>query len=118
VHADGHGGDRRVVHGELRGNIKCGRDPSKLPAKNVSSLARDPSDGTFWAGQNYGLGISRYDPATGNVTQYWNATFGEQLAAEPVSNIQAWGSGASRKILVGFHTNAGLAGAVGVFTGK
>jgi hypothetical protein len=106
-----------LVHIDAWGNTNADATP-KLPAKNVSSLVRDPSDGTLWAGQNYGLGISRYDPATGYVAQYWNATFGDQLAAEPVSNIQAWGSGASRKILVGFHTNAGLAGAVGVFTGK
>jgi hypothetical protein len=106
-----------LAHVDAWGNINVDATP-KLPAKNVSSLALDPSDGTLWAGQSWGLGISRYDPATGNVAQYWNATFGDKLAAAPVSNIQAWGSGASRKMLVGFRMNAGLAGAVGVFTGK
>jgi hypothetical protein len=106
-----------LVHVDAWGNTNA--DPTaKLLAKNVSSLALDPSDGSLWAGMSWGMGISRYDPATGNVTQYSTATFGDKLVNAPVSNIQAWGSGATRKMLVGFRTNAGLAGAVGVFTGN
>ena len=99
------------------GNTKA--DPtSKLLAKNVSALAMDPKDGSLWAGMSWGLGISRYDPKTNNVTDYSFATFGDKLANAPISNIQTYGAGAARKMLVGFRMNNGLEGAVGIYTGN
>ena len=96
---------------------------ARLLGPNVSSLALDPSDSTLWAGMAWGLGISRYDPKTNNMTQYSSQTFGAKLASSPIANIQPWvlpgtaptTTPPARRMVVGFGRNGTLAGAVGIF---
>ncbi|WP_426755367.1 hypothetical protein [Myxococcus sp. Y35] len=87
----------------------------------VSSLERDPLDGSLWIGHRWGQGLMRmhqegqfvsYKPMLGR----WGAL--------PVWDIQAVGSGETRKVLVAFsaHRDAAgnivLPGAIGIYSGK
>jgi hypothetical protein len=90
---------------------------AKLLAKNVSALAGDPGDGSLWAGMRWGLGITRYNPATGSASQLDYKVFGVALANDPIGNIQVWGAGPARKMVVSFSRSKTAPGAVGVYSG-
>jgi hypothetical protein len=113
------------AHGMIRidsSGTRLADATASLASPFVSSLALDPSDGSLWAGMNWGLAISRLNARTATGTanlNYQGETFGNRLANAPVANIQTGkpGDGAARRMLVGFRANAGYAGAVAIYKG-
>lgn len=87
----------------------------------VSSLERDPLDGSLWIGHRWGRGLMRMH-AEGDFVSH-NSVLGN-LAGLPVWDIQVAGSGSSRKVLVAFSAfrdatgNIVHRGAVGIYTGR
>ncbi len=107
---------------------------ARIMTKYVSSVALDPKDSGVWVGMQYGPGISRID-GSGNVINYSygapydsNATLGDKLSNAAVANIQSGGTGASRRMVAGFHKFSlkdpvtkvvtSYAGAVAVYSGN
>ena len=88
---------------------------SGLGADKFGAIAADPSDGSVWAGTRFGPGIVRL--VVGAPALYGPMLFGDDLANEGVVDIQAAGTGASRKIVVTFPGDPTHAGAVGVYSG-
>lgn len=76
---------------------------------HVYSVAVDPLDGSVWVGAGSG-GLTRVQG--GSFVPYGSGVFGRALVSGRVSDIQVDGTGAGRRILVGFQ-----AGAIGVYTG-
>ena len=80
----------------------------------VSSLARDPSDNSVWAGLQYGGGVTRLKG--GDVDRYGTA-LGE-VGRQPVVDIQSDTNSPHRRMLVGFGATSEKAGVVGIYDGK
>ncbi|WP_443096578.1 hypothetical protein, partial [Pyxidicoccus fallax] len=87
----------------------------------VSSLERDPLDGSLWIGHRWGGGLMRMHTEGDFVSH--NSVLGN-LAGLPVWDIQVVGSGENRKVLVAFDAfrdktgNITHRGAIGIYTGK
>jgi len=90
---------------------------ANLAAKFVSGLARDPSDSSLWAGIDWGGGVSRLTSSGAKLATYGPETFGDVLSAARITSVQSGGSGAGRRMIVGFSANAGYAGAVAIYKG-
>lgn len=86
-----------------------------LASDKLASIVADPLDQSVWAGTNFGPGLSRL--ASGKFTSYGLSVLGDDLANEGVPDLQSWGSGGARKIIVSFGGDAGHAGAVGIYGG-
>jgi hypothetical protein len=86
-----------------------------LPTNKLGAVAVDPGDQSVWVGTNYGPGLARL--SGGTFTLYGGSVFGEALTNEGVTDIQASGAGASRRMVVSFRGDASHAGAVGIYTG-
>jgi hypothetical protein len=106
-----------LVHINTFGNV-IGDATSKMLTHNLSSLALDPRDGSLWAGMQYGLGISRYNPNSNSVTNYSLDTLGDVLGNSTVANVQSFGSGGGRSMIVSWRKTGKTPGAVGVYTGN
>ena len=107
------------AHGLIRIDSGGGRlsdATANLAAPFVSSLARDPHDGSLWAGMQWVLGISRLTSSGDKLAAYGKETFGDLLYAAP-SLVRAGGNGTARSMMVGFRANAGYAGAIAVYKG-
>lgn len=89
---------------------------SELISSNVSGVAADPLDDSIWAGARWGGGVSRVK--SGAVVKYGLDVFGNALANNPVTDVQAMGSGSARKILVSWDADGNRPGAVGVYSGN
>jgi hypothetical protein len=76
----------------------------------VTSLERDPSDGSLWVGHLWG-GITRLKD--GNYIHYSRTVFGSQLIDSVVRDIQSDRLSGQRRILVAFS-----GGVVAVYTGE
>ncbi len=85
-----------------------------LVANKLWGIAADPLDQSVWVGPSFVGGLSRLKD--GNVTAI-TQVFGPDLIDEGVSDIQSWGQGASRKMVVSFAGNSTHAGAVAVYSG-
>jgi streptogramin lyase len=85
-----------------------------LSSNKVFSIAADPLDGSIWAGTSY-AGISRLKG--GAFTTYGGALFGADLMNQRIVDIQSFGSGNGRKMVVSFGGSDTKAGAVGIYTG-
>jgi len=87
----------------------------------VSSLERDPRDGSLWIGHRWGRGLMRMH-REGEFVSHNPALGG--LGALPVWDIQAVGRGEDRKVLVAFSAqrdatgNIVRPGAVGIYSGR
>jgi hypothetical protein len=79
----------------------------RLLGRQVGALARDPSDDSLWIGYRGGGSVSRL-MSDGSIRHY------QIFPSSSASDIQIMGSGASRKVLIGFQSPA----AVYVFSGK
>ena len=86
-----------------------------LPTDRYAAAAADPLDGSVWLGTNHGPGVVRL--RGGAITVYGEATFGQDLAWEGVTDIQSSGSGGGRKMIVSFAGDGAHAGAVGIYSG-
>ena len=82
-----------------------------LPSTYLTAAARDPQDDSLWAG-GWG-GVSRI--SGGKVTVYGVALFGSDVMSGYISDLQAVGTGSSRRILVGFRTSS--TDVIGVYSG-
>lgn len=92
------------------------RQSDGLVIDKLGSVAWDPRDGSLWAGANAAGGISRLKD--GRFTTYAVPTLGMDLTNQGVPDIQSFGSGATRKMVVSFGGNEKRAGAVGVYEGE
>jgi hypothetical protein len=87
----------------------------------ISSLERDPRDGSLWIGHRWGRGLMRMH-AEGSFVSH-NSVLGN-LSGLPIWDIRTVGSGDDRKVLVAFAAYRDSAGnivhrgAVGIYTGK
>jgi hypothetical protein len=86
-----------------------------LIANGLSAAWADPADQSVWTGANFGGGLSRLKG--GGFQQYGAQIFGDEIANQGVTDIQAWGSGGGRKIIVSFGGTTTTAGVVAVYTG-
>ena len=82
-----------------------------LPSTYLTAVARDPRDDSLWTG-GWG-GVSRI--SGGNITVYGLALFGPTVMSGYISDLQAVGTGSSRRMLVGFRTST--TDVVGVYSG-
>jgi len=81
----------------------------------VSSVARDPSDDSVWAGHRWGGGLTRLK---GDTVMRYSRALGP-LAYHPVWDIQSVGSGPERRLLVAFGSEeSGRPGAIGIYRGE
>lgn len=81
----------------------------------LGALARDPLDDSLWTGGRHVGGVTRMKD--GAFTTWDGSALGIDLADMGVADVQATGSGASRKIVVGFTGNAKHSGVVGIYSG-
>ncbi|MCI0573990.1 MAG: hypothetical protein L0Y66_24925 [Myxococcaceae bacterium] len=79
----------------------------------LSSLGRDPTDDSVWAGHRYGGGLTRV--SAGGLSRV-GAELGE-LASHSVWDIQAGTAGGGRRMLVAFRADGHRTGAVGIYSG-
>lgn len=86
-----------------------------LVATKLSAVVGDPADGSLWVGPNSGGGLTRLKG--GAMTQYNATLFGFDLTNQGVSDLQTFGSGGSRKIVVSFKGDTQHAAAVAIFDG-
>lgn len=105
----GHGLAHVSSSGQVLGLLK-----TELISPYVSRVARDPSDGSIWAGGRYG-GISRV--SNGTVTKYGWQTLGV-AAGLMVSDVQAMPTTGGRKMLISFDSETGKGGAIGIYSGN
>jgi hypothetical protein len=84
---------------------------SGLPSTYLTAAARDPRDDSLWAGGWGGIGRI----SGGSVTVYGLTPFGAALMSGYVSDLQAMGTGSTRKMLVGFRTST--TDVIGVYSG-
>jgi hypothetical protein len=84
---------------------------ARLLAQQVTALVRDPANDSLWIGYQHGGSVSRL-MADGSIRHY--QVFPPMFQNSEVHDIQIMGSGASRKLLVGFQMPA----AVYVFSGN
>ncbi|HZI12584.1 MAG TPA: hypothetical protein VE153_19535 [Myxococcus sp.] len=111
-----------LAHLDPSGNVtrRMGRE-SGLVDKFLSSISRDPSDGSIWTGGSWGGGISRVK--SGNVTNYGLQHFGRKYVMSRISDIQADTSGDGRRMLVAFMghqdnvSKKWVAGGIGIYVG-
>ena len=105
-----------MAHLDASGNVlaRVSTDDG-LSSNNLAALAADPLDQSIWAGTNFGPGVSRLQ--NGNFTLYGPTPFGFDLANDGVSDIQSFGSGSSRLMIVSFLGTSTTAGAVGIYSG-
>jgi hypothetical protein len=84
---------------------------------HLSAVAVDPLDGSVWTGARW-LG-ALFRVKDGGVRTYC-VDFGTRLCSSRISDIQVDGSGATRRILVGFMGNDEhrIPGAIGIYTGN
>ena len=101
---------RLAADGTVMGYLK-----SELVSANVSAVAYDPSDGSLWAGANWGGGLSRI--VNGAVVRYDWHVFGD-LANSAVPDIQLEGSGGSRRVLVAFAGTSTMGAVVAIYSGR
>jgi hypothetical protein len=87
-----------------------------LVATKLSAIVADPADQSVWLGPNFGGGLSRLH--SGAVTSYDHNLLGWDLANEGVADLQAFGAGSGRKIVVTFMGDTTHAGAVGIYSGQ
>ena len=88
---------------------------ANLTTPFVNALALDPRDSSLWAAMTWGGGVSRLNSSGDKLAAYGKETFGDLLAAAPVSSVQA---GAGGRMLVGFSASSGYAGAIAIYKGK
>jgi hypothetical protein len=84
-------------------------------AGRVAAVAADPSDGSVWAGANWGEGLSRVRGS--QVLLYGESVLPSSVHWLPVKDIQVDRSGAQRRILIAFDGTSSKPGAVGVYSG-
>jgi len=84
------------------------------PNSKVTSLERDPLDGSLWIGFMYG-GIARLKD--GQLTNFGPAVFGSSAYGR-AADIQTDRSGATRRILVSFSGDGGSAAGVWIYSGN
>ena len=84
-------------------------------AGRVSAVAMDPSDGSVWAGANWGEGLSRVRGS--EVTHYGHAVLPSQVQWLPIKDIQVDRSASTRRVLVAFEGTSSKPGVVGIYTG-
>ena len=90
-------------------------DGGGLPDRHLSAIARDTRDNaSIWIG---GWGWVSH-MSGGQFTTWGPAELGPDLTAGPVSDIQSFGSGKDRKVLVGFRGGDVAPDAVGVYSGN
>jgi hypothetical protein len=77
----------------------------------TAAAARDPRDESLWTG-GWG-GVSRV--SGGKVTVYGLALFGSAVMSGYISDVQAAGTGSTRRMLIGFRTNT--TDVIGVYSG-
>jgi hypothetical protein len=88
------------------------------PAAFVGALALDSLDGkTLWVGNRYGNGIDRLDLANPRADQHYALDVFGSLANSWIEDIHLMGSGASRKVLVGFRQTGNTPGFVAIYSG-
>jgi hypothetical protein len=81
--------------------------------RNVSALARDPSDGGLWAGHRYGGGLTRI--RGGSTVSLWDAL--GDLGNHPVLDLEAVQVEGQRNLWVAFGPYEERAGVLGVYRG-
>jgi hypothetical protein len=88
------------------------------PAAFVGALALDSLDGkTLWVGNRYGNGIDRLDVGNPRADQHYALSVFGSLANSWIEDIQMMGTGASRKVLVGFRQTGNTPGFVAIYSG-
>ena len=90
---------------------------ASYPAAYVGALALDSSDGTVWVGNRYAGGIDRLGSTPAADRHYAFSLFGD-LSNSGIEDIQMMGSGAGRKVLVGFRQAGNTAGFVAIYSGN
>ena len=86
-----------------------------LARNKLGAVVRDPIDDSLWAGAHWEGGISRM--SGGAFTQYGGSVFGEALTNEGIVDLQAWGLGTSRLMVVSWAGDATRGGVVGIYSG-
>jgi hypothetical protein len=81
---------------------------------HLTAIARDTGNDSIWAG-GWG-GISRLEG--GSFSYFGMSELGPNLLGGPISDIQAAGSGADRKMVVGFTGGGSVPDAVGIYSGN
>ncbi|HEX9573322.1 MAG TPA: hypothetical protein VF994_04455 [Myxococcales bacterium] len=103
---------------QLNANGTTAKDlTSSISSSSVGALALDPSDQSLWVGNRYGRGIDRLRGAAKQA--YALDVFGN-LANSGIEDIQFMGSGAARKVLVGFRQDTvhNVPGFVAIYSGN
>jgi hypothetical protein len=105
-----------VAHLDANGNVLQSLTAANgLADTHSTAIFVDPADGSIWVGANWG-GLTRL--LDGQVVESFNEAFlGKGLVANPISDIQVVGTGATRQLLVSFRGGQGYPGAVGLYSG-
>jgi hypothetical protein len=90
-------------------------ETSRLGSKVVGAVARDPADGSVWVANRYAGGLDRL---RGAATDHYAFNLFGSLANSGIEDIRFMGSGASRKVLVGFHQSGSTPGFVAIYSGQ
>ena len=84
------------------------------PDRFITSLVRDPSDNSLWAGLHWGGGLTRLQ---GETVVHYGTQMGP-LADRPVWDLYVSSSGMSRRLLVAFGMDErGGEGGIGIYRG-
>ena len=96
------------------------QESASYTAAFVGALGLDSLDGkTLWVGNRYGGGIDRLDLSNPRADQHYaQSVFGALADTGTVEDIQFMGSGASRKVLVGFRQTGNTPGFVAIYSGQ
>jgi hypothetical protein len=90
-------------------------ETARLTTAFVGAVARDPSDGSIWVGNRYAGGVHRL---RGTATDHYALNVFGSLANSGVEDVQFAGTGAGRRVLVGFRQTSGTPGFVAVYSGN
>jgi hypothetical protein len=106
--------DRGLAHLNAGGGVAGYLTSGLVDPTHVNSLLAD-TDGSLWVGAAWG-GISRLN--SGQIIQYSNNVFGDDLIQGPVIDLQMDHSGSHRRILAGFQSSGSGPGAIGIYSGN